>query len=88
MMTSHLQSAFPVGAQVYTKTAPHGEPGTVTGHFRGKVLVCFPSIGGYRAAVKPESLLHERDERLRAASAKANAESETRGTVIGTEKEK
>lgn len=63
MIEAELQTQFPIGSQVYTRSAPHGRPGQVTGHFRGKILVCFPSIGGYCAAFKPEILIHEGDAR-------------------------
>ena len=55
-MNSDLQSAFPIGCAVHVKSAPHGLPGRVRAHGRGKVEVDFPSLH-YAARFRPESLI-------------------------------
>jgi hypothetical protein len=57
MTKAELQKMYPIGCGVHVKAAPHGRPGQVTGQARNRVLVCFPSLGGYCASFKPESLV-------------------------------
>ena len=53
-----VMEAFPVGCAVHVRVAPHGTPGEVIGHFRGKVEVRFPSIH-YAGRFRAESLILE-----------------------------
>lgn len=51
---------FEIGCKVHLRVAPHGEPGEVIGHFRGKVEVRFPSIH-FAGRFRSESLIHENE---------------------------
>jgi hypothetical protein len=47
---------FDLGAKVYLKTCPNaGEPGTVTGKQRGRILVDWPDLG-HSTRHRPEAL--------------------------------
>jgi hypothetical protein len=60
MSNDELQAQFPIGAKVYTKSAPHGQPGRVTTYKYGRVFVHFPSIN-FTARLNPESLILENE---------------------------
>lgn len=53
------QPQFEIGCKVHLRVAPHGEPGIVQGHSRGRIEVDFPSLG-YAGRFKPESLVLHR----------------------------
>ena len=44
MTKGETQTCFPLHAKVLLKSCPHGEPGTVIGFDRCKVLVCFADL--------------------------------------------
>jgi hypothetical protein len=44
MTGEQMRESFPLHATVLPKSCPHGEPGTVIGFDRGKVLVCFADL--------------------------------------------
>jgi hypothetical protein len=58
MSTDEMQRQFPTGSLVYTRSAPHGQPGIVQGHSRGRVEVRFPSLG-YAGRFRVENLILE-----------------------------
>ncbi len=44
MTNAELQKFFPLHSRVLLKSCPHGEPGTVIGFDRGKILACFRDL--------------------------------------------
>lgn len=56
MTRAELQKFFPLHSRVLLKSCPHGAPGRVIGHSRGKVVVFFADLN-LTGAHSPESLI-------------------------------
>lgn len=60
MTRAELQKFFPLHSRVLLNTCPHGQPGTIIGWNRGRVLVCFHDLN-LTGQHDPASLLRVKD---------------------------